>query len=213
MNAIRLLQARLKTATASDDHALKGMLGQILKEDSLSSYLLVGIFRVTGIRGGFFSVRGSHPEYWKQEKKRGVVLSCDVHWRSRRELHPPPPVYVLDSTRHPSWMETPPPPPLPPHPLPSLFQQTPLLWAKKRERGGNRNQRRRYTFLSRGIRPVYRYYQVTLFGAHSQVRSCPADLDRTVTRSMCANWLVQWTVQDGPLPPARAWARASNWPC
>lgn len=79
MNAIRLLQARLKTATASDDHALKGMLGQILKEDSLSSYLLVGIFRVTGIRGGVFSVRGSHPEYWKQEKKRGVVLSCDVH--------------------------------------------------------------------------------------------------------------------------------------
>lgn len=66
-------------------------------------------FRVTGI----FSA-GKSPRLL--EAKKGPVRSCDVRWRSSKELYSPPPPPSL-TTQHPSWMETP-PPPLPPPPAP-----------------------------------------------------------------------------------------------
>lgn len=100
----------------------------IWSEQIIHFLTLLGGFRVTGI----FSA-GKSPRLL--EAKKGPVRSCDVRWRSSKELHsPPPPLHLLHSIllrwRHRPLRFLPLLLPV----LPSLLQQAPFLW---RTRGGS----------------------------------------------------------------------------
>lgn len=103
----------------------------IWSEQIIHFLTLLGGFRVTGI----FSA-GKSPRLL--EAKKGPVRSCDVRWRSSKELHSPPPLLqplhllhsILLRWRHRPLCFLPLLLPV----LPSLLQQAPFLW---RTRGGS----------------------------------------------------------------------------